>query len=72
MSPRQVTRVQNVTSVTRSPPGWRPVAKNALLNGDFPPVIAILDRRSARAVHAEDEGIQESERRLSAVVPKIG
>jgi hypothetical protein len=47
------------------------VAKNALLNGDFPRVIAILDRLSARAVRAEDAGVQESERRLSAVVPKI-
>ena len=27
------------------------VAKNALLNGDFPRVIAILDRLAARAVH---------------------
>lgn len=49
------------------------VAKNALLNGDFPRVIAILDRLSARAVRAEDAGVQEGEgRRLSAVVPKIG
>ena len=42
------------------------VAKNALLNGDFPRVIAILDRLAARGARAEEAGDQAGERDLSA------
>ena len=42
------------------------VAKNALLNGDFPRVIAILDRLGARGVRADEVGNQAGERDPSA------
>jgi hypothetical protein len=42
------------------------VAKNALLNGDFPRAIEILDRLSARGARVGDGDVQDGERRLSA------
>jgi len=42
------------------------VAKNVLLNGDFPRAIAILDRLAARGVRADEAGDHDGERHPSA------